>query len=186
MEAGAVSTEPWTFEVGQLQWLPVPPPSQRDASMRERWVDEAIDRARVTTVSGEEVEADWRPVLASMLEHAPDGTGAVFFAFGVFAPMYVTFDTRSADGTRATAGEWLDDEGAEVDSRTLDKASLAEARLVMRVERSAGGPVSYGVGLFGVDRDLGIAITARTADPVVAGQFADAGISLLESFRRAA
>jgi len=181
-----VSKEPWTFEVGKLQWLPIPPRVQRVEPMSERWVDEAVERARVVTISGEEVESEWRPVFAEMLEGAPDGEGAVFFPFGLFAPLHVAFDTRTAQDTREILATWLDEEHATVDSRALDDAALVDARLVMRVEHPHDGPVSYAVGLFGVDSDLGVAITARTEDPIVAGQFADAGIPLLASFRRAA
>ena|GEM_PF-1971050 len=181
-----MSAEPWSFEVGRLQWLPIPAREQRVDGLNERWVDEAVERARVVTISGEEVEAEWRPLFASMLEEAPDGDSAVFFPFGLFAPLHVAFDTRTAEQTLETIAQWLDEEHATVDSRALDAAVLEDARLVMRIERPQVGPVSYAVGLFGLGRDLGIAITARTDDPIVAGQFGDAGIPLLESFRRAA
>jgi hypothetical protein len=121
-----------------------------------------------------------------MLEQAPDGEGAVFFPLGLFAPLHVAFDTRTAQDTRETLSQWLDEERATVDSRALGDAVLDDARVVMRVERPVEGPVSYAVGLFGMESELGIAITARTEDPIVAGQFADAGIPLLASFRRAA
>jgi len=181
-----VSAEPWAFEVGRLQWLPIPARSRRVEALSERWVDEAVERARVVTISGEEVESEWRPLFAAMLEKAPDEEGAIFFPFGLFAPLHVAFDTRTAQDTRETLSQWLDEEHATVDSRALDAAALEGARLVMRVERPQDGPICYAVGLFGVDRELGIAITARTEDPIVAGQFADAAIPLLESFRRAA
>jgi hypothetical protein len=186
MEARPVSTETWAFEVGRLQWLPIPARAQRVEALSERWVDEAVERARVVTVSGEEVESEWRPLFAEMLDRAPDGEGAVFFPFGLFAPLHVAFDTRTAEATNEILSDWLSEEHAAVDSRALDADALEGARLVMRIERPQDGPVSYAVGLFGVDRELGIAITARTEDPIVAGQFADAGIPLLESFRRAA
>ncbi len=186
METRPVSTDPWAFEVSTLQWLPIPARSQRVEALNERWVDEAVERARVVTVSGEEVESEWRPLFAAMLAQFPDSQGAVFFPFGLFAPLHVTFDTRSAQDTREALSQWLDEDHATVDSRTLDATALEDARLVMRIEGEHDGPVSFAVGLFGVERELGIAITARTEDPVVAGQFADAGIPLLESFRRAA
>lgn len=181
-----MSAEPWAFEVGRLQWLPIPARSRSAGALSESWVEEAVERARVVTISGEEVEPEWRSFFTTMLAQVPDEEGAVFFPFGLFAPLHVAFDTRSAQDTRSILAQWLDEEHATVDSRVLNSAGLQDALLVMRIEQTHVGQETYAVGLFGVEQELGIAITARTNDPIVAGQFADAGIPLLESFRRAA
>lgn len=180
-----MTADPWAFEVDTLLWLPIPNRPSRTSDLRERWLDAALGRAHATSIVPNARIDEWRAHLAQLFDDAPDGQHAVFFPVGLFGPTRVEITTRTGPQTHAVLEEWLDDANAEVDSTAVPAAKLADARLVMRVEEREGH-THYRVGLFGTDADLGVAMTAATPDPVIAGQLGEAGMTLLASFARAA
>ena len=139
----------WKFAVGHLQWLPVPRSEQLDPDMREKWLTEATERARVTLIAGEEYEPLLRDRCEKVLNSAPDGEALVFFAMAEAFPTLVVMSTLSATETARTAALWSSEEDAVVSVAPLPDAGLDDAKRVVRVSRRPDGGVEFSTGFFG-------------------------------------
>lgn len=177
----------WAFAVHSQYWMPLPRLSQLDAEYRDRWLATAQQRIeRANLALGEEAAA-LTPLCEALLDRVTEDEKCVYFPVMEPYPLVIDIVTRTSDEIRSLREEWQRKERPEtraVETTPVDHDSLTDAVRIMRVQETREGLVEYSVGFFGASGSLGVALIATTDQPLVAGQFAGAGLSVFSTFKR--
>ncbi len=173
----------WAFAVDPDLWMPLPPAERLKDGLATRWVDKALERAAYTNLATPDEVAILRARCEALLEQPRSAEAMVFFPVMEPFPVVVQMETLDHDAWTASVEQWKrdDEDTRNLEVTVLEHEHLADAERIMRVEQR-GSSIHYSVGFFGKGESYGLALTADTVEPLVAGQLASAGAAVFGTF----
>ena len=177
----------WAFAIDPNHWIPLPPADRLEEGRATQWVDRALKHAAYANLASNDQLPTLRARCEALLDQPRSDEATVFFPVMEPFPLVVQMETLDHDAWLVMVDQWKrnDENTRNLEVTVMEHEHLADAERIMRVEQR-GSSIHYSVGFFGKGESHGLALTADTVEPLVAGQFAGAGATLFETFHERA
>ncbi|PKQ26712.1 MAG: hypothetical protein CVT64_03140 [Actinobacteria bacterium HGW-Actinobacteria-4] len=179
-----MTRDAWAFAIDPNHWIPLPPPDRLKEGRAKLWLDQALKHAAYANLATKDQLTTLRTRCEELLDQPRSDEATVFFPVMEPFPLVVNIETHDHDSWSARLDQWKreDEHTRTIEVTEVDHDHLAATERVMRVEQR-GTRVHYSVGFFGRGEAHGLALTAQTVEPLVAGQFAGSGGDVFRTFR---